>query len=63
MVEFINRISGNKMLVAEERVEEYLAAGHKLAAKSSKPAEVVEVKEEKPAEVVEKPKRPARKKK
>lgn len=36
MVEFIHSLTGSKMLVAEDRVEEYKAAGHKLAAKNSK---------------------------
>lgn len=41
MVELIHGTSGNPMWVAEDRVQEYLAAGHKLAAKpvSEKPAE------------------------
>lgn len=52
MVKFINAYTGTEMWVAEDRVEEYKAAGHKLAAKS----EVV-----KPAE--EKPKKKATKKK
>ena len=34
----INRLTGNRMWVHESRVDEYLAAGHKLAAVSSKPA-------------------------
>ena len=32
MVKFINKITGTEMLVANDRVEEYKAAGHKLAA-------------------------------
>lgn len=32
MVRFINRLTGNEMWVAEDRVEEYKAAGHRLAA-------------------------------
>ena len=28
MVEFINKLTGSKMFVAEDRVEEYKAAGH-----------------------------------
>lgn len=32
MVEFINHFTGSKMYVDESRVEEYKAAGHKLAA-------------------------------
>lgn len=31
MVKMINKHFGNEMLVAENRVEEYLSAGHKLA--------------------------------
>lgn len=37
MVKFINKLTGNEMWVAEERVDEYKAAGHKLAASPSKP--------------------------
>lgn len=43
MVKFINWITGNEMYVAEDRVEEYLSAGHKLAGKQP------EAKVEKPA--------------
>ena len=32
MIEMINRRNGQKMYVAEHRVQEYLAAGHTLAA-------------------------------
>lgn len=32
MITFINKRTGGIMLVAEDRVEEYKAAGHKLAA-------------------------------
>ena len=39
MVKMINKHFGTEMLVAEERVEEYKAAGHKLAASDTKPAE------------------------
>ena len=40
MVKFINKLTGSEMWVAEDRVEEYKAAGHKLAAVASpkKPA-------------------------
>lgn len=40
MVKFINRLTGGEMLVADDRVEEYKAAGHKLAvdASAGKPA-------------------------
>lgn len=34
-VEFKNRITGTQMWVAEDRVEEYKAAGHTLAAVAS----------------------------
>ena len=40
MIKMINALFGNEMWVAEERVEEYKAAGHKLAASDTKPAEV-----------------------
>ena len=42
MVEFINAITGTQMWVADERVEEYKAAGHKLAASFSKATEPAE---------------------
>lgn len=35
MVRMLNRLNGNEMWVAEDRVEEYKAAGHKLAADAS----------------------------
>lgn len=40
MIKFINKLTGGEMWVADDRVEEYKAAGHKLAASSSekKPA-------------------------
>ena len=47
MVEFINKLTGNKMLVHESRVDEYLAAGHTLAAKPV--LEKTEKAEKKPA--------------
>ena len=34
MVKMVNALFGNEMYVSEERVEEYLAAGHKLAAEA-----------------------------
>lgn len=40
MVKFINRLTGNEMWVAEDRVEEYKAAGHKPAASDTVPAEM-----------------------
>lgn len=43
MVEFINALTGTLMQVPDDRKEEYLAAGHKLAAETpsetKKPAE------------------------
>lgn len=39
MVRMINGQLGIEMWVAEDRVEEYKAAGHKLAASNTKPAE------------------------
>lgn len=47
MVEFINSFTGTLMQVADERKDEYLAAGHKLVAKTS-PVAIEPVKEEKP---------------
>ena len=38
MVRMINGRLGIEMWVAEDRVEEYKAAGHKLAASDTKPA-------------------------
>lgn len=34
MIEFINKLTGNKMWVADNRADEYKAAGHKPAAES-----------------------------
>ncbi len=44
MIQFINKATGVDMWVHETRVEEYLAAGHKLAASTPDPQP-----EEKPA--------------
>ena len=49
MVRFINKLSNQEMWVAEDRVEEYIAAGHKLAARPA------------PFEPVAKPKKTAKK--
>ena len=52
MIKLINRLTGTVMWVADERKEEYLAAGHKLAAEVCvKPAIVAD--EEKPEVVTE----------
>lgn len=53
MIEIVNRLTGTKMWVADERKEEYLAAGHRLAAESAKPTVSVE---EKPKKAVKKKK-------
>ena len=42
MVEFINRLTGSSMWVADDRVEEYKAAGHKPAASSKRKEPVKE---------------------
>ena len=39
MVRMINALMGNDMYVPDDRVEEYLAAGHKLAADSAEEKE------------------------
>ena len=38
MIKLINKITGTEMWVADDRVDKYLAAGHKLAVKPVKPA-------------------------
>ena len=51
MIKFIHSLTGTVMWVADERKEEYLRAGHRLApVPCAKPAKVVV--EEKPKEVV-----------
>lgn len=69
MIKLINRRTGSAFWVADERVEEYKVAGHKLAASSSTPQKPIEEesveKEEEVKEVktVKKPvKRTAKKK-
>lgn len=48
MVEMVNYLTKTQMWVADDRVEEYKAAGHWLAAEpGTAPAEVEEVKETK----------------
>ena len=50
MVKMVNALYGNEMWVAEDRVEEYKAAGHKLAAKThskEKPAKETKSKTKK----------------
>lgn len=50
MVEFRNKITGGTMWVAEDRVDEYKAAGHVPAVE---PVEAVKPTEEKPEKPVE----------
>lgn len=40
MVEFINKITGGRMLVADDQADRYRAAGHKPAAVPEKKASV-----------------------
>ena len=44
MIEFINALTGTRMQVPDERKEEYLAAGHKLAASAAPTAVKAPVK-------------------
>ena len=46
MVVFINSLTGTEMLVADNRKDEYLAAGYKLAADSSNTEKAETVTEE-----------------
>lgn len=52
MVVFINSLTGTEMLVADDRKEEYLAAGHRLAADDSFKAEKAETVIEKPKKAI-----------
>ena len=45
MIKMIDRNTGVEMWVADERVEEYKAAGHKLAADDAKPKKAPAKKE------------------
>lgn len=55
MIKFIHGLTGTEMWVADERKEEYLGAGHRLAPlPCAKPAEV---SVEEPKEVKEEPKK------
>ena len=60
MIKFIHNLTGTEMWVADERKDEYLGAGHKLAPlPCAKPAEV---SVEEPEEVItEEPKKAAAK--
>lgn len=59
MVRFINAFTGTDMWVAENRVDEYKAAGHQLAAKPEihTEAPAVEVKKKAPAKKTTKAKK------
>lgn len=47
MIKFINKFTGAEMMVANDRVEEYKAAGHKLAADLGKrPVKAEPIKEQ-----------------
>lgn len=60
----INRLTGTEMWVTDERKDEYLAAGHKLAAEPcAKPSEVVDEAEPIKEEPKKATKRAPRKKK
>lgn len=48
MIKFINALTGTEMLVADDRKEEYLAAGHKLAASTIVKAKKAETVAEEP---------------
>lgn len=64
MIRFINPFTGTETLVADERKDEYLGAGYKLAPEIplQKPVEPVEEKKEEPTEkLVEKKTEPAKK--
>lgn len=47
MIEFINRVTGTPMWVADNRADEYMAAGHKLAADTAEEPTPQSVPEEK----------------
>lgn len=59
MIKFINALTGTEMLVADERRDEYLAAGHRLAVRSpEKKAEKADpIKQEPKKEYVKAPAR------
>ena len=55
MVKVVNRFTHTVMWVADERINEYLEAGHQLASESARPI-VEEPKEEPKEEAIEEPK-------
>lgn len=54
MVRFINSLTGTEMFVADDRKEEYLAAGHTLAVNPPVTKKAEPVKEEPKKEVIKK---------
>jgi hypothetical protein len=52
MIRFINRITGGEMWVADDRVGEYKAAGHRLAASPEREKPAVAEKMEKLVEEI-----------
>ncbi len=48
MIKFINALTGTDMLVADDRKEEYLAAGHRLAVSSPVSTKKAETVKEEP---------------
>ena len=63
VIKFINKATHTPMWVADERKDEYLAAGHKLAATPSVKAQVEESEEDEQPKPEKKPaKKPATKK-
>ena len=61
MIKFINSLTGTEMFVADDRKEEYLAAGHVLAVKPPVEAKKAETVKEEPKKEVIKKKAPAKK--
>lgn len=49
MIAFINSLTGTEMLVADDRKDEYLAAGHRLAVSLTEKPEPVEEPKKAPA--------------
>ena len=57
MIKFINKLKGTEMWVADERKDEYLRAGHKLALDCAKPTKEEPKEPEKKATVKKTPKK------
>lgn len=54
MLKLINRVTGTTMYVADYRVADYLAAGHKLAVKTVKPKTTTKKGKPQPKKTVKK---------